>query len=74
MFFGKKDIFAVQITNNIYAELAQNVMTTATTGPIRATTVASATYVYIKTNGAITKLNQKPQSHRKTLPKLSSKN
>lgn len=44
--FGKKDIFAVQIANNIYAELAQNVLTTAAT--VSATTVASATYVIMQ--------------------------
>ena len=44
--FLAKDIFAVQIANNIYAELAQNVLTTAAT--VSATTVASATYVILK--------------------------
>ena len=44
--FGKKDIFEVQIANNIYAELAQNVLTTAAT--VSATTVASATYVIMQ--------------------------
>ena len=36
----------MQIANNIYAELAQNVLTTAAT--VSATTVASATYVIMQ--------------------------
>jgi len=68
--FGKKDIFAVQIANNIYAELAQNVLTTAAT--VSATTVASATYVILK-QMELSKTKPKPSEPENIAKAISKK-